>query len=159
MMAKAKGSKSKSVPNKHIHARLSYLHQASSYLALARKGQKLGGEEDAVVSVEEDASKQDHQHAQSRHLLSQLRAVSLKSQIRLTPQIKHTVCKRCNSLLMAGKTSTKMIINESRGRRKPQADVVVVRCYFCGNVKRFPVGQPKRFKAAAVGKDNRPKDA
>lgn len=160
-MAKAKGSKGRNIPHKHIHARLSYLHQASSYLSLARRNQKPEGGEEGWVSGEETAARQDRYCAQSRHLLSQLRAVSLRSQIRLTPQMKHTLCKRCNALLAAGKTSTETIVNRSNGGRKLQADVLVVHCDFCGNLKRFPVGQSRRLKRAAVthGKDNRPKDS
>jgi ribonuclease P protein subunit RPR2 len=157
-MAKSKGSKGKSVPNKHIHARLSYLHQASSYLYLARQGEDMEGSERPVAPVEECPVKQGVDHSQSRHLLSQLRAVSLKSQIRLTPQIKHTICKRCNSLLIAGRTSTETIVNESRGGKKPQGDLLVVQCDFCGNERRIAVGQLRVVKAAATVKDNRPKD-
>lgn len=157
-MAKPKGSKGKNVPNRHIHARLSYLHQASSYLFPARKGENLGGVECAPGQVEEHPVQEGVDHAQSRHLLSQLRAVSLKSQIRLAPHVKQTMCKRCNSLLVAGTTSTDTIVNESRGRNRSQGDVLVVRCVFCENQRRIAVGQLRVFKAATIGKGNRPKD-
>jgi ribonuclease P protein subunit RPR2 len=153
-MAKTKGSKSKHVPNKHIHARLSYLHQASSYLSLVTEGPEMGGKGKAVASIDEDGVQQYFHDTRSRHLLSQLRAVSLKAQIRLSSQIKHTLCKRCNSLLIAGKTSKEKVVNESKGGRKPQADVLVVRCDFCGTVKRFPVGQSRGSKTPAIIKDS-----
>lgn len=155
-MAKAKGSKSKHIPNKHIHARLSYLHQAASYLSRVLDEPYLGAKEKAVASVDERAAKEYSHHAQSRHLISQLRAVSLKAQIRLSSQMKHTLCKRCNSLLVAGRTSNEEVMNESKEGRKPQADVLVVRCDFCGTVKRFPVGQSRESKTPATIKDNPP---
>ena len=154
-MAKAKGSKGRSVPHKHLHARLSYLHQASSYLSLANHNHKKGSTKkrsSQSISEEEELShsrQTSSDYAQSRHLLNQLRAVSLKAQIRLAPQLKHTICKRCNSLLVAGKTSTERITNESKGRAKDCADVLVIECLFCGTVKRFAVGLPKRSKKAS----------
>lgn len=75
-----------------------------------------------------------------RHLLSHLRAVSLKSQIRLTPAMKHSICKRCDTLLVPGSTSTSHLENKSRGGRKAWADVLVVTCDLCGWVRRCPVG-------------------
>ena len=165
-MAKAKRSKSNGVPHKHIHARLSYLHQASSYLLLASRSHK---KEVAIerrnhdVSSEEGPSASPHvsaDYAQSRHLLSQLRAVSLKSQVRLAPELKHSLCKRCNSLLIAGSTSTERIANESKGGANPWADVLVIGCLFCRTLKRFPVGMPKRPKgpALAFAKDTEAKN-
>lgn len=144
-MAKTKGSKGKNIPNKHIHARLSYLHQASSYLSLARQNEIAGVKDRSSASPEEAATTANLGHCQARYLLSQLRAVSLKSQIRLSSQVKHSLCKRCNSLLLAGKTSTERIVNGSNGARKQQADVLAVQCNFCESSKRFPVGQSLRL--------------
>lgn len=75
-----------------------------------------------------------------RHLLSHVRAVARKSQIRLSPTIKQSICKRCDVLLIPGSTSTVRTENRSRGGRKPWADVLVVTCNVCGITKRFPVG-------------------
>ena len=82
----------------------------------------------------------------ARHLLSHLRGVSLKSQIRLSPAIKHSVCKRCDTLFMPGSTSTSTIENLSKGGKKPWADVLVIRCDVCHAVKRFPVGARRQQK-------------
>ena len=75
---------------------------------------------------------------QSRHLLTSMRSVSQKSQIRLSRSIKRSVCRRCDALL--AQNSTVQIENASRGGRKPWADVLVVRCEQCGFLKRYPVG-------------------
>ncbi|KAI9882085.1 MAG: hypothetical protein M1823_006172 [Watsoniomyces obsoletus] len=50
----------------------------------------------------------------ARQLLSHLREVSLKSQIRLTPNIKRSICQRCHTLLSPGQTSELVIENLSR---------------------------------------------
>lgn len=84
----------------------------------------------------------------SRRLLSHLRGISLKSQIRLTPNMKHSVCKRCDSLLLAGNTSNSLIENKSRGGKKPWADVLVVTCNLCGMEKRFPTGAARQLGKA-----------
>lgn len=97
--------------------------------------------------------------ALSRLLVVHLRAISLKSQIRLSPAMKHTICKRCDVLLVPGSTSTSYMENNSRGGRKPWADVLVTTCTGCGTAKRFPVGakrqvtkEPRVGKARGVGK-------
>lgn len=84
---------------------------------------------------------------QGRRLVSHLRIVSLKSQIRLSSSVKHSVCRRCENLLIPGSTSTFEMENKSRGGRKPWADVLVVTCKHCGTARRLPTGatrQPSR---------------
>jgi ribonuclease P protein subunit RPR2 len=145
-MAKAKALKASSgVPQKHLHSRLSYLSQAATYLTYAEETS-----ERPLIQAKDTAC-QNHSpptqkssglmYAQSRNLLSQLRAVSLKSQIRLAPDLKHSFCRRCNSPLVPGKTSEKRITNRSWHGEKLWADVLVVICGFCGAVRRFPTGQ------------------
>lgn len=87
--------------------------------------------------------------AVSRQLLTHLRVISLKSQIRLTPTIKHGICKRCDLLLVPGSTSTIYIENKSRRGRKSWADVLVVTCFACGTEKRLPVGAKRQLKRQA----------
>lgn len=81
-------------------------------------------------------------------LLSQLRSISLKAQIRLSPAIKHSICKRCNTILIPGSTSTNRIENASRGGKKAWADILITTCSVCGTVKRFPVGAKRQQKRA-----------
>ena len=141
-MAKAKAQKG--VPQKHLHSRISYLHQAAAYLVSAE------GTSRPLISAE-GASRPVHSNSlvkstssaynQSRNLLSQLRAVSLKSQIRLTPELKQSFCRCCDSLLVPGKTSNMTIANSSRHGNKAWADILLVKCGFCGAVRRFPIGQ------------------
>ena len=90
---------------------------------------------------------------QSRRLIGHLRAVSLKSQIRLSPEIKQSICKRCDSLLIAGSTSSSEMENKSRGGKKPWADTQVVTCNICGAKKRFPVGAKRQPRRTARSND------
>ena len=95
---------------------------------------------------------------QGHQFLSELRAISLKSQIRLDPELKHSICKRCHGLLIAGSTSTSEIENLSRGGKKSWADVLVVTCNVCGTKKRFPQGarrQPRRNQRSTLSKAER----
>ena len=97
--------------------------------------------------------------AHSRQLVAHLRAVSLRGPVRLSPAVKHTMCKHCGILLMTGSTSTSYIENKSRGAKKAWADVLVTTCTACGTSKRIPVGAKRPLrresrigKAQAVGK-------
>ncbi|KAI1819691.1 Rpr2-domain-containing protein [Xylaria intraflava] len=146
-MAKSKGNGS--VPNKHLYSRLSYLHQAAAFLgsqvaitkASESKPDGLGG--DFKNKAERLAANQLRLKF-AGHLLTELRATSLKSQIRLSPAIKHTTCKFCDTLLIEGETSTSLVENKSKGAKKPWADILVVKCNTCGGVKRFPVQAPRQ---------------
>ncbi|KAK6429436.1 hypothetical protein LTR95_014416 [Oleoguttula sp. CCFEE 5521] len=83
---------------------------------------------------------------------SHLTSIARKTQIRLPPQLKHCICKRCSSPLLLGLTSISRIENQSRGSSKPWADVQVMECLKCGAVRRVPVGAKRQ-----VGKANREK--
>ena len=80
----------------------------------------------------------------SCHLISQLRSVSLKGQIRLSQAMKHSICKSCDALLVPGTTSSTRVENKSRGSKKPWADVLVTTCHSCSATKRFPVGAKRQ---------------
>ncbi|KAF4626328.1 hypothetical protein G7Y89_g11832 [Cudoniella acicularis] len=124
----AKG-KSVNVPNKVLHSRVSYLYQAASYLAAQpqRSGTEHDPSEKSANSVKpevlEKSSEASCQSA-SRRLISDLRVVSLKVQIRMSPSIKHSVCKSCDTMLIDGSTCINEIENRSKGGKKPWADVL-----------------------------------
>lgn len=146
-----------SVPNRAIYSRLSYLYQAAAYL------QSQGLQSQGPPTAVEQAQPQNENHSEppneqgkrpgpqgdihaitSRLLLSDLRAASLKTQIRLDPSIKRTVCKYCDTLLVEGASCRSSIENRSKGGRKPWADVLVMRCGTCGGEKRFPVSAARQ---------------
>ncbi|KAI0458426.1 RNAse P Rpr2/Rpp21/SNM1 subunit domain-containing protein [Xylaria acuta] len=132
----AKTKTTGSVPNKHLYSRLSYLHQAAAFL-----GSQAGNTHD---SKSEPPAADQSRLKLARHLLTDLRATSLKSQIRLSPAMKRTICKFCDTLLIEGETSTSVVENKSKHGRKPWADVLVVKCNACHGVKRFPVRAPRQ---------------
>ncbi|KAI1125602.1 RNAse P Rpr2/Rpp21/SNM1 subunit domain-containing protein [Nemania abortiva] len=150
----AKTKTTGSVPNRHLYSRLSYLHQAAAFLgsqvgntpdpkSKSSTLDHLGGDGTHVDASKYSAPDQLRLNL-ARHLLTDLRVTSLKSQIRLSPAIKHTICKFCDTLLIEGETSTSVVENKSKGCKKPWADILVVKCNTCNGVRRFPVQAPRQ---------------
>jgi ribonuclease P protein subunit RPR2 len=151
--------KSTSIPNKHLHARTTFLFQAATYLTLqaSANGQTPRNEEnysEEVPGIDKSSGK-GHPVA-ARHLGSHLRAVSHKGQVRLSASVKRSMCKVCSAILIPGQTATHVLQNESRGGKKPWADVLEVCCNICGSKKRFPVGATRQQrKTSRTKKPNR----
>ncbi|KAM0155163.1 hypothetical protein ACHAQE_006916 [Botrytis cinerea] len=135
-MAKSQATKGASkVPNKVLYSRISYLYQAATYLAVQDKeSQEQSAKGTALDSSMEDVMKDEskdvanitdgpHQ-ALSRRLITDLRSVSLKGLMRMSPDMKHSICKNCQTLLLEGTTCTAKIENQSKGGKKPWADVL-----------------------------------
>ena len=161
----AKGREPKSVQNRHAYSRISYLYQAATLFAL-RDGKTLQALPTLMAppcsQVQMDSSKNATEpvsqaplelsnpfsanHAIARRLLTDMRSISLKTQIRLNTRLKRTLCKFCDTLQVEGTTCTSIVENESKGGQKPWADVLVCRCLTCGRAKRYPIGadRPKR---------------
>ncbi|KAJ5474177.1 hypothetical protein N7475_003743 [Penicillium sp. IBT 31633x] len=191
----AKGKKeTKNAKNSqsHIRARLDYLHQAALYFQDKSAFQKCQSTEDiqnnkdslvaGQVSLGDTRhdleSKQQARLAKqektdeplrnlSRVCVSHLRAVAMKTQIRLPVTLKRSVCKRCDTVLTPGVTCSHETRNASRGGKKPWADLLVVRCFTCGTVKRFPqtdkrakkLVQRRKEKESALLRDDPVEDA
>lgn len=148
-MAKTKSSKGAgSVSNKALHSRVSFLYQAAAYLATreqsfqSQSSAECRGPHQDIETVSnitpEDNIKFPAQ-ALSRRFISDLRSVSLKAQIHLSPAMKHSICKRCNIMLIDGSTCVTHIENKSKKGRKPWADILVRRCESCSQERRFPL--------------------
>ncbi|KAF2098022.1 Rpr2-domain-containing protein [Rhizodiscina lignyota] len=157
-MAKSKASKStRTVPNKHLHSRVAYLYEAATYLLSQKTGditaQKTTTGETESPPIESDqvnesqSSKLKHKGLPN-HLVEHIHSISRRGQIHLSPDVKRTFCKSCNTLLISGSTSSSRLENRSRGGKKPWADVLVVKCLSCGAEKRFPVGSERQKKKA-----------
>lgn len=144
-MRKAKGPGS--VPNRPIYSRISYLYQAAAYLANQSELKEPNSDTHGPQPTRKEKS--DAKRAISRRFITDLRSASLKSQIRLSPAMKQTICKFCDSLLVEGETSSAAIENQSKGGKKPWADVLVITCHTCGGMKRFPV-QASRQKRRSI---------
>ncbi|KAF2689406.1 Rpr2-domain-containing protein [Lentithecium fluviatile CBS 122367] len=141
-MAKDKPPKVKGIPNKHLHSRTTFLYQAATYLTLQTGPTPDPEASDSAKGQASDTNEAQH-HGRSGIALelgSHLHTVSRKGQIRLSPELKRSICKSCDAILIAGRTATQSIVNDSKGGKKPWADVLVISCTFCGGTKRFPVG-------------------
>ncbi len=103
-------------------------------------------QEDGPTTAEAGSAPRIQDIGLSRQLFAHLRAVSLKSQIRISPKIKHSICKRCDQLLVPGSSVTTYVENKSRNGKKPWADVLVMTCMACKTSKRFPVGAKRQFR-------------
>ncbi|KAJ5249159.1 hypothetical protein N7468_000610 [Penicillium chermesinum] len=174
-MAKPKESKN---AKSHLKARLDFLQQASQYLhnCATKRDQNAKPinllhdskdisleasqfpsrmETDAVSDRlgrdkrqgQQDPPKQSLSNV-SRMCISQMRGVSLKSQTRLPVLVKRSFCKRCDSVLDLETTAVQEIENKSKGRKKPWAEVRVVRCLICGTEKRFPIAGKRSQRLA-----------
>jgi len=155
--------KVKGAPNKHLHARTTFLYQAATYLTLqaASGSTKSHGSDIETTNFTSSRGIQPTEQSLSPLALqlgTHLRAVSLKGQVRLSTNLKRSLCKTCNAVLIPGHTSTHLMENESNSN-KPCADVLVVGCSFCGSKKRFPVGakrQERKYKRGLIAGDASP---
>lgn len=111
----------KSVPHKDHYARLSFLYQASGHFAPYAKYSVL-----------------------SRALARNMDLVSKKTVLKLTPALKRTLCKGCNSFLIPGISVAVSVQNKSV-KQDERNDVLVHTCTKCGTVRRFPVGQNRDY--------------
>ncbi|PYI03500.1 Rpr2-domain-containing protein [Aspergillus sclerotiicarbonarius CBS 121057] len=180
--AKVKGKKdSAGGAHSHIRARINYLYNAATFLqsvATPHTQQQIDKtdekENDTVTQasarivpqmanpeiVSEKGSAGLASQASTEHLpqlsrvyMSQMRGVSLKTQLRLPVDVKRAFCKRCDTRLIPGVTCMQETRNASRGRKKPWADVLVVRCSTCGTEKRFPQAEKRSKKLSERRKE------
>ena len=183
-------AKEKSKPglkNRHLHARVAYLHQAATYLTNVHSEsqhvkESLPGNVEGTEQSDKTHSEQEATDTCSGngttpfqrgaisinkpssgglplYLSSHLSQVARKSQIRLAPEVKHSICKRCGTIQVEGSTSKKFTENLSKRGKKQHADVLVQECGVCGAKKRWPVGarrQKTKFQRqqATVDADN-----
>ncbi|CCE82667.1 Piso0_002403 [Millerozyma farinosa CBS 7064] len=123
MGAQKQNSKApKSIPQVDGYARISYLYQASTQFSLDEKYQIL-----------------------SRALARNMSLVAKKTVLRLSPHMKRTICKNCNTVLNPGLSMSSRIENKSR-RKAPHNDVLVYECNHCKAEKRFPIGKNREHE-------------
>lgn len=159
---KGKASVPANVPQRHIYSRISYLHQAACYLTLRHSKHEnlytLGESaiERSDVKIKDRGATTDSfkgtqvpvGDALSRLLLSHVRGVSLKGQTRMSATLKHSICRRCDSPLVAGVSSSSYVENKSTGGEKAWADVLVIFCNLCDARRRFPIGATRQSSKA-----------
>ncbi|KAH8907886.1 Rpr2-domain-containing protein [Coniochaeta sp. PMI_546] len=145
----AKGKPPATVQNRPMYSRISFLQQAATYLTQASEmdpGEIRAGQATSTSS------------GVSRRLVADLRSVSLKTRIRLSPAVKQTMCKYCDALLIEGETCTTVVENKSKGGRKPWADILVRKCHACENVKRYPLNSARQKRKSLRTVDTEQKE-
>ena len=130
----------------NIHCESSVVSEAPSTQSPNVMSLSQDDREAGTTTAEADSAPRFQSTGLSRQLFAHLRAVSLKSQIRISPTIKHSVCKRCDQLLVPGSSATTYVENKSRNGKKPWADVLVITCMACKTSKRFPVGAERQLR-------------
>ncbi|KAI6083727.1 Rpr2-domain-containing protein [Hypoxylon rubiginosum] len=158
-MAKSKDP----VPNRALHSRISFLYQAAAHFAnhsqqtYSNSATKHSENTEAkVIAKSKPASHMSHgDQVLSRRFVTDLRAISHKSQIRMSPVMKRSICKYCDTLLIEGDTSSSVVENNSKGGKKPWADVLVVKCHACQGVKRFPIQTPRQKRRPIREKESK----
>ncbi|KAJ5241956.1 uncharacterized protein N7469_000283 [Penicillium citrinum] len=155
-MAKAKGMKEGKNAKSHLKARMGFLEKAANYLQAAKTTGKNIDEVSETDETSQMSRNADYTSTKenaktevgtrtprtiqapssnlSRVYISQMYGISLKTLTRLPIQTKRVV----KPPLSSGTTCTIETQNASRGRKKPWADVMVIRCLVCGTEKRFP---------------------
>ncbi|KAM7208872.1 RNAse P Rpr2/Rpp21/SNM1 subunit domain containing protein [Naviculisporaceae sp. PSN 640] len=154
-MAKAKGKGGGGVQNRAIYSRISFLQQAAVLLSATETAAS-----SKQPSEPQDTSLHSTHPLQGlgRQLVTDLRSVSLKTRIRLSPAVKQTICKYCDSVLIEGETCTSTIENRSKGGKKPWADVLVRKCHSCQRERRYPVSAPRPKRKTERGDAIKPSD-
>lgn len=144
-MAKDKPPKLKGIPNKHLHARTTFLYQAATYLTLHASIDSRKAEVGDPVPSE--TRQVERLSPLALQLGADIHTVSRKAQLRLSIDLKRSMCKSCNTVLVPGHTATQVTENQSKDGKKPWADVLVISCKRCGGERRLPIGakrQPKK---------------
>lgn len=178
VMPKAKAQKEAKNAKTHLKARLEYLQRAAEYLhntavdsdraktpivqgnnasdgntgptvepPLTQSTEISNGIKPTTVIKDQRPAKKPLTNL-SRVSISQMRGVSLKTQTRLPVSVKRSYCKKCDTIQDNGVNCERETQNASRGRRKPWADVLVIRCLLCGTEKRFPQTDKRSRKLA-----------
>lgn len=156
-MAKGNKGGGAGVQNRAIYSRISFLQQAATFLSSAtctapNQSLSSGNLSDAESASSRHVSASAPLQGMGRRLATELRAVSLKTRIRLKPAVKRSICKFCDSVLVDGGSCTTTIENRSKGGKKPWADVLVRKCHTCGRERRYPVraSRPPKKRERAV---------
>ena len=134
--------KNQNVPNKMLYSRMSYIHQAAIYLATKREiseGEQTEGPQESILLGPNKSALE----ASARRLISDLRNVSQKGTIRMSPEMKRSICKYCDTVLIDGSTCSAKFENASKDGKKPWADVLVRKCNTCGRAKKDSRGNEK----------------
>ncbi|KAI9709901.1 MAG: hypothetical protein M1820_002978 [Bogoriella megaspora] len=169
-----KNAATRKTVNPHLHARATHLYRAANYLAVLEKNElhegRIGSLQPPNQQFPQDSQIKgfnNYNHKSyfdgfstsslereqepslsglSRHLVNQLLTTRRKSQIRLSREMKRSICKRCETVLIPGSSCRAFEENISKGGKKKWCDNLVIECLKCGAQKRFPVGLRRQLK-------------
>lgn len=110
-----------SVPHKDHYCRMSYLFQASNYFAMKPQYDVL-----------------------ARSMAKNVVMVSQKTVLKLSPEVKRSICKKCYNFMIPGLSMGMAIENKSKTGDEKN-DVLVHTCSVCQKEKRFPVGANREY--------------
>lgn len=113
----------KSVANREYYARMSHLYQISNKFTTTHSEYQI----------------------LARGYNRSLDLIAKKTTTKLSPHLKRTICKKCNTFLIPGLTVTIYIENLSKQKQK-RADVLINKCSNCGECKRFPIGKNQDYE-------------
>ena len=66
----------------------------------------------------------------SRKYIELARKIGMRYNVRLTKQQKRSFCKKCNQLLIPGKTSEVKLDSKRK--------LIIIKCLNCGNIYKYP---------------------
>jgi len=155
--AKNEAPNPNSVTNRDILQRLNFLYQASTYLNSLQAGPSRTPQSKAPVDRSTDAvhdiaspgttasSKKDKRREQnrrrhpttytdlSRSYVQSMKTIGTKTNVRMDPSVKRTLCKGCNIVLVPGSTAAVRIKSSSA-----HGHVMTYSCLLCNHVRRIP---------------------
>lgn len=121
----------KTLPKRDHHMRTGYLYQLGVLNEAKREG--IASRESKTASII------------SRMYVNHMDQVSKKAVLKLHPDLKRTVCKKCCRIGIPGLNVKIRIVNESKKEDNRIANVLEYQCV-CGGVKRFPYGQNEGYE-------------
>lgn len=118
------------IPKRDHHQRVTYLYKLGTLMTFEQLTPQSKEDRKSIETL-------------SRKYLNHMDLVSKKAVLKLHPNIKRTICKKCSRLLVDGLSSTTRIKNDSK-KKTSQCDVLQIKCK-CGCVKRFPIGKNPEY--------------
>lgn len=118
------------IPKKDHHERVTYLYKLGTLMAFKQ-------------FEAHSNQKRKSLDALSRKFLNHMDLVSKKAVLKLHPNIKRTICKKCSRLLINGLSSSTRIKNDSK-EHLSHCDILEMKCK-CGCIKRFPIGKNPEY--------------
>ncbi|MCD6402785.1 MAG: ribonuclease P [Candidatus Aenigmarchaeota archaeon] len=89
-----------------------------------------------IITLFELAKKELDIHPErSRRYVELLRKIGLRYNVRLPKDIKRSICKECNTILIPGKTA--------KVRLDSKKKTVIIKCLECGKIYRYPYSKEK----------------